>query len=106
MKFECLLILNDLLKLFSILIESSAPLSFAGLLPSSTSAPDLSSATDSKAHKAKKKKKKNKHKHKHKHKHERSDKDPLGKIREGSLNSSENSPNLIQTTLSSPELEI
>uniref|UniRef100_K1P922 Uncharacterized protein n=1 Tax=Magallana gigas TaxID=29159 RepID=K1P922_MAGGI len=51
--------------------ESSAPLSFAGLLPSSASATDMSSATDSKAHKAKKKKKKNKYKHKHKHKHDR-----------------------------------
>nr|XP_034312047.1 transcription initiation factor TFIID subunit 2-like [Crassostrea gigas] len=86
--------------------ESSAPLSFAGLLPSSTSATDMSSATDSKAHKAKKKKKKNKHKHKHKHKHDRPDKDPLGRIREGSFNSSENSPSVTQTTLSSPEFEI
>lgn len=86
--------------------ESSAPLSFAGLLPSSASATDMSSATDSKAHKAKKKKKKNKHKHKHKHKHDRPDKDPLGRIREGSFNSSENSPSVTQTTLSSPEFEI
>lgn len=86
--------------------ESSAPLSFAGLLPSSASATDMSSATDSKAHKAKKKKKKNKHKHKHKHKHDRADKDPLGRIREGSFNSSENSPSVTQTTLSSPEFEI
>lgn len=66
----------------------------------------MSSATDSKAHKAKKKKKKNKHKHKHKHKHDRADKDPLGRIREGSFNSSENSPSVTQTNLSSPEFEI
>ncbi|XP_062579980.1 transcription initiation factor TFIID subunit 2-like [Saccostrea cucullata] len=87
--------------------ESGAPLSFAGLLPSSASATDLSSATDSKAHKAKKKKKKNKHKHKHKHKHDRPDKDPLERIREGSQNnSSENSPSVQHSTLSSPEYEI
>ncbi|XP_078318590.1 transcription initiation factor TFIID subunit 2-like isoform X4 [Crassostrea virginica] len=86
--------------------ESSVPLSFAGLLPPSSSTSDMSSVTDSKAHKAKKKKKKNKHKHKHKHKHERPEKDLLERIREGSMYSSENSPSVTQTNLSSPEFEI
>lgn len=91
---------------FLLKTESSVPLSFAGLLPPSSSTSDMSSVTDSKAHKAKKKKKKNKHKHKHKHKHERPEKDLLERIREGSMYSSENSPSVTQTNLSSPEFEI
>lgn len=105
--YICMLITYyDVAFFFLLKTESSVPLSFAGLLPPSSSTSDMSSVTDSKAHKAKKKKKKNKHKHKHKHKHERPEKDLLERIREGSMYSSENSPSVTQTNLSSPEFEI